>query len=213
MLDDFLFKKHLEDDETVSMIVHKYWGVASQSLFWPSIAFIAGWAFLAVAPVKLVLYMVLPWSVFSAVWFLRSFLDYYLDVWIITDQGIIALRWEGWFHRTSNRILYSDIQGVGYEIKGIMGTLNRCGTLKMEKISTGGAVSIEQVRYPKKIEALILRNMEEYLHGKNMKNAKHVQDLLAEFVAEKIQLREISPKVKEESGEKIQRNAIITRRV
>ncbi|MFA6039043.1 MAG: PH domain-containing protein [Candidatus Peribacteraceae bacterium] len=210
MLDNFLFKKHLEDDETVSLIVHKYWGVASQSMFWPSLALVAGLTFLALAPVKTVLYIVLPWSAFSLVWLLRNFLDYYLDVWIITDQGIIALKWEGWFHRTSNRILFSDIQGVGYEIKGLMGTLNRCGTLNIEKVSTGGAVSIANVRQPKKIEALILRNMEAYLHDKNLKNAKHVQDLLAEFVAEKIQLQDVSTKAQEEKKAK---GVIVTRRV
>jgi len=133
------------------------------------------------------------------------------DVWIITDQGVIALAWEGWFHRTSMRTLYSDIQGVSYEINGIMGTLNGYGTLSMEKISTGGKVSLSHVRYPRKIQALILQNMESYLHKKNLKNAKHVQDLLAEFVAEKIQLSDIQGTEKHSAKE--QTSGIIIRKV
>lgn len=189
MLDDFLFKKHLEDDETVSQIVHQYWTVGLQYLFWPSIAFLAGWLFLAVAPSRLVLIFVSCWTLFTLIWWARSFLDYYLDAWVITDHGIIALEWMGWFHRQSTRILYSDIQGVSYEIKGIVATLSRMGTLSIEKISTGASVSIENVRDPKRIEVLVLRNMEAYLHAKNLKNATHVQELLSEFVAEKYQLQ------------------------
>ncbi len=211
MLDTYLFKKHLDDDEVVSQYVHKYWGVASSALFWPSVSLIAGIAFLIIAPVRTVLYIVIIWSLIMTQWWLRNFLDYFLDVWIITDQGVIALAWEGWFHRTSMRTLYSDIQGVSYEINGIMGTLNGYGTLSMEKISTGGKVSLSHVRYPRKIQALILQNMESYLHKKNLKNAKHVQDLLAEFVAEKIQLSDIQGTEKHSAKE--QTSGIIIRKV
>jgi len=209
MLESLFFTKHLEDDETVTIIVHKYIGVAWQSLFWPTVLFLAGWGFLALAPVPTALILVLLWSVFTAVWWLRNFLDYYLDAWLITDHGIVALQWEGWFHRTSQRILYSDVQGVTYEIKGLLGTLNRYGTLSIEKISTGAAVSLSHVRHPKRIETIILQNMEAYLHKKNLKNVKHVQDLLAEFVAEKIQLRDISAAEKQEEPKR----TIVTRRV
>lgn len=188
-LDTFLFGKHLEDDEAVSQIVHRYWGVATQTLFWPTILFLLGVASMIIAPVGLVLTIMGGWCVFAAVWWVRRFLDYYLDVWIVTDHGVIALEWKGWFHRQSARILYSDIQGVSYEVKGLLETLNRVGTVTIEKISTGGTFALPSVRYPKRVETLILNNMEEYLHRKNLKNAKHVQDLLAEFVAEKVQIR------------------------
>ena len=211
MLDTYLFKKHLDDDEVVSQYVHKYWGVASNALFWPSASLIAGIAFLIIAPVRTVLYIVIIWSLIMTQWWLRNFLDYFLDVWIITNQGVIALAWEGWFHRTSMRTLYSDIQGVSYEINGIMGTLNGYGTLSLEKISTGGKISLSHVRTPRKIQALILQNMESYLHKKNLKNAKHVQDLLAEFVAEKIQLSDMEGAEKHSAKE--QTSGIIIRKV
>ncbi len=190
MLENFLFKKHLEDDENVSMIVHKYWGIGAQALFWPALFFVGGCVFLAAAPQRLTLLVVSLWSLFVIVWGIRNFLDYYLDAWIVTDQGIIALEWFGWFHRQSSRILYSDLQGVSYEISGIIGTLSRYGTLSVEKISTGAKLSLPFVRHPKHVESLILKNMEEYLLKKNLKNAKHVQDLLTEFVAQKMQLEE-----------------------
>lgn len=125
-----------------------------------------------------------------AVWWLRSFFDYYLDAWIITDQGIIDVSWHGWFHRQSSRILYSDIHGVSYEIQGIASTLLRFGTVSIEKVSGGTVVSLEDVASPRRVENLILKNMEEYMHTKNLKDAKTVQTILSEFVASSVQLKD-----------------------
>jgi hypothetical protein len=127
-------------------------------------------------------------------WWLRQFFNYYLDAWIITDQGIIDLNWVGWFHRQSARVLYSDIQGVSYEINGVLATLLKYGDISVEKISTGTAISLPYVHKPKIVESLILKNMEEYLHKKNIKNSKHVQEILSAFVAEQAQLKDAESK-------------------
>lgn len=187
MLDSFLFTKHLEEDEHVRMIVHKHWLLGLGSLAWPSVSFLLSWFVLSVRPSQPVLIVVAVWSTMSLVWWFRNFLDYYLDAWIITDHGIIDLEWLGWFHRQSSRILYSDIQGVSNEVHGIAGTLLRFGSVTIEKISTGSAISIENVPRPRAVESVILKNMETYLHSKNLKNAKHIEELLSKFVAEHIQ--------------------------
>ena len=122
----------------------------------------------------------------------RSFFDYYLDAWLITDHGIIDIEWFGWFHRESARVLYSDIQGVSYEIHGVAGTLLRYGTVAVEKISNGEEIELEYVSQPKKVESLILHRMETYLHTKNLKDAKHVQEILSAIVAEHLQREELS---------------------
>jgi hypothetical protein len=202
MFYSLFFLKHLEDDETLVRIVRQFNVVAVNTLFWPSVALIAGWAFLVIAPVRMVFIIVSVWTIFMLAWWINKFMEYYLDVWIITDHGIIDLKWQGWFHRQSTRILYSDIQGVSCETKGISETLMGCGTISMEKISTGAAVSLPHVRNPRTIEKLILHQMEAYLHKKNLKNAKHVQDLLAEFVAEKINFESLPSKGKDSSQKK-----------
>ncbi len=189
MLDRFFFGRHLEDDEHVRAIIHKHWLLGLRVLFWPSVSFLCSWIVLAlVAGSPVLLVIVALWSVASLVWCLRGFFDYYLDAWIITDQGIIDLEWHGWFHRQSTRVLYSDIQGVSYVIQGVVGTLLRYGTINVEKISTGSVMSLSHVPRPRSVEGAILKNMEAYLHAKNLKDAKHVQELLADFVATKMQV-------------------------
>lgn len=193
-LNQWLFAKHLEDDEEVRVYVHTHWRLGLRHLFWPSVAFAAAWIFLVIAPFLMIFYVVAVAAMLSLVWWARNFLDYYLDAWLITDQAIIDVAWHGWFHRTATKILYSDIQGVSYETKGISGTFFKYGTISVEKVSTGALVSMENVSRPREIAAAILRNMELYLHGKNLKDAKHIQELLSSVVSRELSLNELKPK-------------------
>lgn len=191
MLHGFFFGRHLEDDETVFRIVHRHWLAGFAALAWPSVSFAASVVLMALSQTNGVRLALALWAVISLVWWLRNFFDYYLDAWIITDQGIVDIAWHGWFHRESSRVLYSDIQGVSYEIQGVWGTLLRFGTISVEKISTGSAVAMEQVHHPRAVEALILKSMEGYMHKKNLKDSKQVQELLSTLIAEQIQMRDI----------------------
>jgi hypothetical protein len=190
VLNTFFFKGHLEDDETLLHVVHKHWLLGVRGLFWPTVFFIGCCWLLTLVHARGLLILAAILSLIVAVWWLRNFFDYYLDAWLITDQGIIDIAWFGWFHRQSTRVLYSDLQGISYEIQGVWGTLLRYGTVSVEKISTGAAVSLDHVTNPKRIELMVLKNMEAYLHAKNLKDSKQVQQLLASLVAEQINLRE-----------------------
>ncbi len=189
VLETRLFSGHLEDDETVSVVVHRHWIMGVRALAPPTISLLLALVFLSSARLPAVLYTVLTWALASLVWWARSFFDYYLDAWLITNMGVIDLEWHGVFHRQSSRVLYSDIEGVSYEVKGVAGTLLRYGDISVEKISTGTAISLTRVPHPRRVEAVILKNKEAYLHKKNMKDASHVQTLLATLVAEQIQLK------------------------
>lgn len=194
MFESVLFHKHLDDGEILSRVVHKHPIVGLRELFWPTIFLGFSLLLLLTFPQGIALWIVLGIIGACGVWWLRQFFDYYLDAWIITDQGIIDLNWVGWFHRQSSRVLYSDIQGVSYEIQGILATVLTYGTIGVEKISTGSTISLQYVYKPKIVESLILQNMEAYLHKKNMKNSKHVQEILSTFVSEKLQEKEAEEK-------------------
>lgn len=191
MLDRLLFLRHLEPDEELRLVVHKHGIVLFSALFWPSLAFLLAIFTLTQLPYRTVILFISLWAIAACVWWIRNFFDEYLDAWIVTDTAIIDIEWFGWFHRKSTRILYSDIEGVSYEIQGILATLFRYGTVSIERIATGQIVSLDTVPHPRKVEGIILRSMEEYLHSKNLKDASHVQEILSQIVAEQIQLRTI----------------------
>ncbi len=160
-----------------------------KTLLIPLAAFCATVALLPFVGATWALAVFLCLAAASAVWCLRTFFDYYLDAWVVTTNGIIDIEWHGWFHRQSARVLYSDVQGASYEVKGVWQTVLNVGTISIEKISTGSAISMTHVKNPRRVEGAILQNMEEYLHKKNLKDAKTVQDILTTVVAREMQTK------------------------
>ncbi len=187
MLESFFFSKHLDDEEEIRMVVHKHWLMGLRSLFFPSLLFVGLWSVVVLSPTRSIVYGIALADVFVLIWWIRNFMDYYLDAWIITTKGIIDLEWHGWFHRSSARVLYSDLQGVSYEINGIVGTIFRYGSMEIEKISTETTIEMDYIKNPRMVESTILECMEEYMHTKNLRDATTVQEMLAEFVAGSLQ--------------------------
>ena len=167
-----------------------------KTLVFPSIVFIALWVLLAFMPNRYMFYGIALAAVATLVWWIRNFLDYFLDAWLVTNKGIIDLEWHGWFHRSATRVLYSDVEGVGYEVKGISGTIFNYGEMKLEKVSTGGTICMQFVHKPKDVQAAILAAKEKYEHTKNLKDATTVQNILAEFVAGTLQKQATAAKQK-----------------
>lgn len=186
-LNQFFFNRHLDDDETIVLIIHKHWRLGIKTLIVPTLLFLGVWAILYAAPNKYMFYGVALAALGVLIWWIRNFLDYFLDAWLVTNKGIIDLEWRGWFHRSSTRVLFSDIEGITYEVKGIMGTVFNYGELKLEKVSSGAVMTMPYVHRPKKVEGIIMHTMEKYIHTKNLKDAKTVQTILAEFVADTMQ--------------------------
>ena len=87
-------------------------------------------------------------------------------------------------------MLFSDIQGVSYEIQGIAATFLSYGSISVEKISTGSVFELDHAPHPRKVEKMILKHMEGYMHSKNLKDARHVQDILSQMVANEMQLQD-----------------------
>lgn len=193
VLNRWFFHRHLDEDEKILLVVHKHWLWGIRALLWPTVVVLADvtlWYVLRSRAWSVTVFGVLGGV--ASLWWVRSFYDYFLDAWIITNEGVIDVDWHGFFHRESSRVLYSDIQGVSYEIKGIVATLLRVGTMEIEKISTGGSVKLERVSRLKKVEGLILKSMETYMHKKNLRDSEQVKDMLATLVAEHINVKNMS---------------------
>lgn len=203
MGDHLLFHRHLEEDEELRKIVHKHWGVVLGAVAWPSASLLLAIATIALLPYRAAILLAGGWAALSMVWWLRNFLGEYLDAWLITDAAVIAVEWFGWFHRRSTRILYSDIEEVSYEVQGILATMFRYGTVSIERVATGAVVELDCVPHPREVTNTILRSMEEYLHTKNLKDAKNVQEILSTIVAEQLQLQQISEEEEEEENESV----------
>lgn len=59
-------------------------------------------------------------------------MDYYLDMWIITDQRIIAVEQKGLFRREISEIPLRRVQDITIEVSGIIETFLKFGTIRIQ---------------------------------------------------------------------------------
>lgn len=91
------------------------------------------------------------------------FIDYYLDVWIVTDHRLIFVELHGIFSRTVSSVHLRNIQDISTDIHGIIPTLLGFGNIRAESAATQGEFIFKQVPNPNAIKDIILKAKEEFL--------------------------------------------------
>lgn len=59
-------------------------------------------------------------------------MDYYLDLWIITNERIIDVEQQGLFNRQISEIPLQHVQDVTIEVRGIVETFLKFGTIRIQ---------------------------------------------------------------------------------
>jgi len=94
-----------------------------------------------------------------------KFIDYYLDVWILTDERIVQIKQRSLFNREIAEFDLSTVQDVSSQTRGVLGTFLNYGKIFVQ---TAGARDLFEFRYvpnSNKVEQQIL-NLQEKLEAK-----------------------------------------------
>ena len=83
-------------------------------------------------------------------------MDYYLDVWIITDQRIIDIEQRGLFNRQTSEIAIERVQNVTVEVAGLIPTMLKFGNIKIQTAGEG-EFTISQVPNLDQAKELIVK--------------------------------------------------------
>ncbi|EKD63565.1 MAG: hypothetical protein ACD_51C00253G0001, partial [uncultured bacterium] len=75
------------------------------------------------------------WGTIGILVFLYEILNWYMDAWMVTNQGVIDLQWNSFFDKSATKIEYEMIEGVTYQIKGFWGTILNFGDIVIERSS------------------------------------------------------------------------------
>jgi membrane protein YdbS with pleckstrin-like domain len=94
---------------------------------------------------------------FIWVFFFFSFIDYYLDVWIITNERIIDIQQEGFFSRTISEHKLFRIQDVTSEVHGMMATLLRFGDVHVQTAGTVQRFNFKDIPGPNRVRDMIIK--------------------------------------------------------
>jgi uncharacterized membrane protein YdbT with pleckstrin-like domain len=87
--------------------------------------------------------------------FFHSWLDYYLDLWIITDRRVIDIEQKGLFSRKIAEHKLSRIQDVSSEVQGILPTLLHYGNVKIQTAGEEQLFIFEDVPHPRELSRKI----------------------------------------------------------
>lgn len=94
---------------------------------------------------------------FIWLFFFFSFIDYYLDVWIITNERIIDIQQRGFFSRVIAEQKLFRIQDVTSEVNGFIPTMLRYGDCHIQTAGTKQRFFFHEVPNPDKIRDNIIK--------------------------------------------------------
>lgn len=97
---------------------------------------------------------------FIWLFFFFSFIDYYLDVWLITNERIIDIEQKGFFSRVISEHKIFRIQDVTSEVHGVFPTILRYGNVYVQTAGTKQRFNFRQIPNPNKIRDMIIKLVE-----------------------------------------------------
>lgn len=104
---------------------------------------------------SLSLYYSLTWVLFWHAW-----IDYYLDVWIVTDRRIVNIKQKGLFSRSISETKLYRIQDVQAEVHGLLPTFFHYGNVTIRTAGNETFAVFEQVPSPYETSREILKLVE-----------------------------------------------------
>lgn len=86
-------------------------------------------------------------------------IDYYFDVWIITNERVINVEQKGLFVRTVSELKFSRIQDVTSEVRGMLPTILNFGDVKVQTASEEDFFLFRQVPDPYHVKDVIMERL------------------------------------------------------
>ncbi len=174
------FPGQLKDEKVISLI-RRHWFVLFGFILYLAIMVLlplfiyAGFDFLFKFPLigtirAVFFFLVGLHLLFTVILSFSVFIDYYLDVWIITDQRIISIEQKGLFNRIINEVRYERIQDITSVVPGLIATYFKYGNIMIQTAAEKERMILKQVPDPietRRLIAEIYDNVMEHHHNNN----------------------------------------------
>jgi len=101
------------------------------------------------------------YSLAILLFYFNSLIDYYLDVWIVTNERIISIEQKGLFSRTIAELKLYRIQDVKAEVHGIIATILDYGEVTVQTAAEETHFEFKRLPSPYKMSRQILELIEQ----------------------------------------------------
>ncbi len=189
MFAKILFAPYLEADEKVLDIFHRHPFVMLRSLL--RVLFFS-------FALPLFVYFLFPnFLILCALVMLIGFIrmiyvvfNWYHDALLVTNVSLLAVQWNGFFHKSSSRLEYQMVEGTASEIKGFRRTIFNYGTVSIQ--GGGSPMVLKDAIDPKKVEKKIMMYQEKFVAHQNVKDSNTLKTLLTTMIRQHAQTENLS---------------------
>ncbi|MEK7130170.1 MAG: PH domain-containing protein, partial [Patescibacteria group bacterium] len=168
---------HLDENEKVSLVLRKHpfvlLGMALKGflmLFFPPILYLAIYIFSpetlefsegSLAPYLAVLgaslYYLFLWLFLFIHW-----LEFYLDVWVVTNERVINVDQRRLFSRRVSEVRLVQVQDVTTEVEGFFHTFIKFGDIDLQTAAEQGKFTFKNIPNPDSVREVIVKLMEKH---------------------------------------------------
>ena len=133
----------LEKNEEVLLVLHRHWFVIARDLSALTLVLLGGTLFFLlrdslfpfvdatlVVPLSRFLLALLVLIVLAG--YIALWINYYLDVWVVTTRRIIDIEQRGLFNRETSEFLVHNVQDITVDVPGIIATLLHFGNMTIQ---------------------------------------------------------------------------------
>lgn len=189
---NYFFKSFLDPGEKILYVAHKHILVLKLTA--------AKSSFLGIT-LPIILFFIFPqfvwffvaWTLVGAFVFFYHLFDWYFDAWLLTTSGVVDIQRNGFFDMTATRIDYHMIEGISYNIKGVIPTIFNYGTITIDKIGAKTSVVLENAASPKNIEQRALKYQQRFVNDKSIRDHDFLKGMLSEMIAYHVQSGKVKP--------------------
>jgi len=181
-----LFNSFLDEGEVIMDIVHRslivFYNDSAKVLFFGIFLPILGyWIFPSLALGFII------WGLVGLFGMVYHFIDYYYDVWILTNVGVIDIDRKGIFDITTTRIEYHMIEGTSYNIKGFVQTMFQFGDITIDKLGAQTSVVLKDAINPRQLERKVMQYQDQFISQKSFRDHNALKDMLSNMIAYHVQ--------------------------
>jgi hypothetical protein len=159
--------------EKILLVVHRHWfDILSQFfivfimllLLFGSLVFASPIinAFNGSLSPSLFLFLENIFLIFICLFFFIIWIDYYFDVWIVTNQRIVNIEQKGLFSRGISELELENIQDITVEVQGIIPTFLNYGNLYVQTAAEKERFVFRHVPNPYAIKDLVMNLQKSY---------------------------------------------------
>lgn len=156
-----------EEGETILLAIRSHWSVNMKwilsTIAMIFVPFIFGFLdILQQLPIRYQIVSAIFWYLITFVFAFEKFLDWYFDVFIITDRRLVDIKFNNILNKHFAEAELGVIQDVSSSVRGIFGTFFNYGTILVQTASEINQIIFRSVRNPEKVIKLLQELRSDY---------------------------------------------------